>query len=78
MEPENDGRIAFLDCTVTRAGNCLQTSVYRKPANTSRLLDTTLVKRAHEICSPSEALEEELQQLHKAFTINKYPKQWRT
>ena len=72
---------------VTRDGNCLQTSVYRKPTNTSRLLDnlsyhpisqksatvSTLVKRAHAICSSSEALEEELQHLHKVFTINKYP-----
>ena len=32
------------------------------------------MKRAHAICSSSEALEEELQHLHKVFTINKYPK----
>ena len=87
---ENGGSLRpgnYSDCYTW---NCLRTSVYRKPTNTSRLLDkesyhpishksatvSTLVKKAHEICSPSEAVEEELQQLHKAFTTNKYPKQW--
>ena len=88
MEPEKDGNIAFLDCMETRARNCLQTSVYRKPTDTSCLLNnssyhpisnksatvSTSVKRAHAISSSSEALEEELQHLHKVFTINKYPK----
>ncbi|CAB4032852.1 Hypothetical predicted protein, partial [Paramuricea clavata] len=88
MEPEKDGKIAFLDCTITRDGNSLRTSVYRKPTSTSRLLDNsfyhptshksatiaTLVKRAHAVCSSSETLEEEMQHLDKVFTINKYSK----
>ena len=41
IEPEKGGKIAFLDCILTRAGNCLQTCVYRKPTNTSRLLDNS-------------------------------------
>ena len=74
MEPEEDGTIAFLDCLVTRSGNSVQTSVYRKPTSTDRLLDNssyhpashksspikTLVKRAHMICSSSDNLESEL------------------
>ncbi len=88
MEPEKDGKIAFLDCMITRDGNCLRTSVYRKPTSTSRLLDdssyhptshksatvATLVKRAHAVCSSNENLEDELQHLNKVFTINNYSK----
>ena len=88
MEPEKDGKIAFLDCMITRDGNSLRTSVYRKPTSTSRLLDNssyhptshksttiaTLVKRAHAVCSSSETLEDELQHLDNVFTINKYSK----
>jgi hypothetical protein len=71
---------------ITRDGNSLRTSVYRKP--TSCLLDNssyhptshksatiaTLVKRAHAVCSSSETLEDELQHLDNVFTINKYSK----
>ena len=39
IEPEKDGKIAFLDCLVTRAGKTLRTSVYRKPTSTDRFLD---------------------------------------
>ena len=85
MEPEKDGTIAFLDCLVTRSGNSVQTSVYRKPTSTDRLLDNssyhpashksspikTLVKRAHVICSSSDNLESEL---NDVFDVNNYPK----
>ncbi|CAB3991012.1 Cationic trypsin-3, partial [Paramuricea clavata] len=88
MEPEKDGKIAFLDCMITRDGNSLQASIYRKPTSTSRLLDNssyhptshksatiaTLVKRAHAVCSSSETFEDELQHLDKIFTINRYSK----
>ena len=71
---------------ITRDGNSLRTSVYRKP--TSCLLDNssyhptshnsatiaTLVKRARAVCSSSETLEDELQHLDNVFTINKYSK----
>ncbi len=86
MEPEKNDKIAFLDCLVTRTGNTLQTSVYRKPTSTDRLLDDssynptshksatikTLVKRAHEICSTNEDLERELQHLNEVFDVNIY------
>ena len=88
MEPEKDGTIAFLDCLVTRSGNSVQTSVYRKPTSTDRLLDNssyhpashksstikTLVKRAHMICSSSDNLESELKHLNDVFDVNNYPK----
>ena len=42
IEPEKDGAIAFLDCLVcTRFSNSVQTSVYRKPTSTDRLLDNS-------------------------------------
>ena len=70
MEPEKNGTIAFLDCLITRSGNTVQTSVYRKPTDTDRLLDNssyhpashklstikTLVKRAHVIYSSNQDL----------------------
>jgi hypothetical protein len=88
IEPELNGKIAFLDCRVIRAGNTLQTSVYRKPTSTDRLLDNssyhpashksatikTLVKRAHVVCSSSEDLKTELQHLNEIFDVNNYPK----
>ena len=88
IEPELNGKIAFLDCRVMRAGNTLQTSVYRKPTSTDRLLDNssyhpashksatikTLVKRAHIVCSSSEDLKTELQHLNEIFCVNNYPK----
>jgi hypothetical protein len=81
IEPELNGKIAFLDCRVIRAGKTLQTSVYRKPTSTDRLLDNssyhpashksatikTLVKRAHVVCSSSEYLKTELQHLNEIF-----------
>ena len=41
MEIEENGKIPFLDCLVTRENNTLQTTVYRKPTHTDRLLDQT-------------------------------------
>ena len=38
-EIEENGKIPFLDCLVTRNNNKLQTTVYRKPTHTDRLLD---------------------------------------
>ncbi len=87
-EPEKNGKIAFLDCLITRSGNTVQTSVYRKPTSTERLLDNssyhpasresaaikTLVKRAHVICSSNEELKAELRHLDEVFDLNSYPK----
>ena len=38
-EIEENGKIPFLDCLVSRYNNKLQTTVYRKPTHTDRLLD---------------------------------------
>ena len=38
-EIEENGKIPFLDCLVTRDNNKLQTTIYRKPTHTDRLLD---------------------------------------
>ena len=39
-EIEENGKILFLDCLVTRENNTLLTTVYRKATHTDRLLDT--------------------------------------
>ena len=38
-EIEENGKIPFLDCLVTRDNNKLKTTIYRKPTHTDRLLD---------------------------------------
>ena len=38
-EIEENGKIPFLDCLVTRDNNKLRTTIYRKPTHTNRLLD---------------------------------------
>ena len=38
-EIEENGKIPFLDCLVTRDNNKLKTTIYRKPTRTDRLLD---------------------------------------
>ncbi|CAH3145847.1 unnamed protein product, partial [Porites lobata] len=38
-EIEENGKIPFLDCLVTRNNNKLKTTIYRKPTHTDRLLD---------------------------------------
>ena len=38
-EVEENGKLPFLDCLVSRDDNSLRTTVYRKPTHTDRLLD---------------------------------------
>ena len=38
-EIEENGKITFLDCLVTRDNNKLKTTIYRKPTHTDRSLD---------------------------------------
>ena len=38
-EIEENGKLPFLDCLVSRNNNELHTTVYRKPTHTNRLLD---------------------------------------
>ena len=40
-EIDENSKIPFLDCLVTRENNTLRTTVYRKPTHTDRLLDQT-------------------------------------
>ena len=43
-EIEENGKIPFLDCLVTRDNNKLKTTIYRKPTHTDRLLDQSSYK----------------------------------
>ena len=43
-ETEENGKIPFLDCLVTRENNKLQMTIYRKPTHTDRLLDQSSYK----------------------------------
>jgi len=63
-EIEENGKLPFLDCLVSRDNNELRTTVYRKPTHTDRLLDQssynptshkattikTLTRRAQLVC----------------------------
>ena len=45
-EEEHDGKLPFLDTTVTRRGNALKTDVYQKPTHTGRYISpSTLTTR---------------------------------
>ena len=43
-ETEENGKIPFLDCLVTRENNKLQMTIYRKPTHTDRLIDQSSYK----------------------------------
>ena len=74
MEEEKDHKIAFLDVLVTRNGDRLATSVYRKPthmtgAHLSIQITITgvmrcMTDRAHRVCDPSSK-PKELQYLNE-------------
>ena len=67
---EENGKIPFLDCLVTRDNNELRTTIYRKPTHTDRLLDQscynptshrattirTLTRRAQLVCDSPDSL----------------------
>ena len=44
-EIEENGKIPFLDCLVTRDNNELRTTIYRKPTHTDRHLTTQLLTK---------------------------------
>ena len=83
-EIEENGKIPFLDCLVTRENNTLRTTVYRKPTHTDRLLDQTsynptshkattvrtLTRRAQIVCDSDESLTDEIKHLNTVFTKN--------
>ena len=85
-EIEENGKIPFLDCLVTRDNNKLQTTVYRKPTHTDRLLDQssynptshkattirTLTRRAQLVCDSPDSLQDETDYLYNVFSKNNY------
>ena len=72
-EMEENGKIPFLDCLVTRDNNKLKTTIYRKLTHTDRLPDQssynptshkaitirTLTRRAQLVCDSPYSLQEE-------------------
>ena len=85
-EIEDNGKIPFLDCLVIRDNNRLQTTVYRKPTHTDRLLDEssynpsshkattirTLTRRALLVCNSHDSLADERKYLDNVFSKNNY------
>ena len=85
-EIEENGKIPFLDCLVTRDNNELRTTIYRKPTHTDRLLDQssynptshkattirTLTRRAQLVCDLPDSLTDENKYLHNVFNKNNY------
>ena len=80
-EIEEHGKIPFLDCLVTRENNTLQTTVYRKPTHTDRLLHQTsynptshkattvrtLTRRGQIVCDSHDSLTDETKPLEHCF-----------
>ena len=79
-ENEENGKILFLDCWVTRENNTLRTTVYRKPTHTDRLLDQTsynptshkattvrTLTRAQIVCDSDDSLTDANQVLGHCF-----------
>ena len=85
-EIEENGKIPFLDCLVTRDNNKLRTTIYRKPTHTDRLLDQssynptshkattirTLTRRAQLVCDSPDSLTDENKYLDNVFNKNNY------
>ena len=85
-EIEENGKLPFLDCLVSRDNNELRTTVYRKPTNTDRLLDEsscnptshkattirTLTRRAQLVCDTPDSLRDENRYLERVFHKNNY------
>ena len=85
-EVEENGKLPFLDCLVSRDDNSLRTTVYRKPTHTDRLLDEssynptshkattirTLTRRAQLVCNTTDSLSDENKYLNRVFSKNNY------
>ena len=83
-EIEENGKLPFLDCLVSRDNNEIRTTVYRKPTHTDRLLDessynptshkaTTIKKRrAQLVCDTPDSLRDESKHLERVFIKNNY------
>ena len=87
-EVEENGKLPFLDCLVSRDDNSLRTTVYRKPTHTDRLLDEssynptshkattirTLKRRAQLACNATDSLSDENKYIDRVFSKNNYNK----
>ncbi|KAL9969281.1 hypothetical protein ACROYT_G021478 [Oculina patagonica] len=85
-EIEENGKLPFLDCLVSRDINKIRTTVYRKPTHTDRLLDETsynptshkattiktLTRRAQLVCDTPDSLSDENKYLDRVFHKNNY------
>ena len=85
-EIDENGKIPFLDCLVTRDNNELRTTIFRKPTHTDRLLDQssynptshkattirTLTRRAQLVCDSPDSLTDEIKYLDNVFNKNNY------
>ena len=85
-EIEENGKLPFLDCFVSRDNNELRTTVHRKPTHTDRLLDEssynptshkattikTLTRRAQLVCDTPDSLRDENIYLERVFHKNNY------
>ena len=85
-ELEDNSKIPFLDCLVSRDDTRLRTTVYRKPTHTDRLLDQssnnptshrattvrTLTRRTQIICDSADSLHDENEHLRQLFHKNNY------
>ena len=85
-EFEENGKLSFLDCLVSRDDNSPRTTVYRKPSNTDRLLDgsssnptshkaitiRTLTRRAQQVYNTTDSLSDENKHLDRVISKNNY------
>ena len=85
-EDEENGKLPFLDCMVSRDDNSLRTTVYRKLTHTDRLLDEssynptshkattirTLTRRAQLVCNTTDSLSDENKFLNCVFSKSNY------
>ena len=83
-EVEENGKLPFLDCLVSRDNNSLRITVYRKPTHTDRLLDEssysptshkattirTLTRRAQLVYNTIDSLSDENKYLDRVFSKN--------
>ena len=83
---EENGKLPFLDCLISRDDNSPRTTVYRKPSNTDRLLDgsssnstshkaitiRTLTRRAQQVYNTTDSLSDENKHLDRVISKNNY------
>ena len=90
MEQELDGKLSFLDTSVTRNNGSLLINVYRKPTHTDRYLDynshhdkqhkvstaQTLLHRAATLPNTNEGKQQEHKHITDALLLNGYPRKF--